>query len=328
MGYKSILTCKQLRNYEEAINLFKAVKPLRGTECRPLGSRKYGRDYSIGMNGDDVECRIGTRESAAITFHPDNTLTLKSFWSGVDCNQMFGQVLGIHAYTERGFDIVVINDIKYVYDGKIMLRIIKPEARYDVDRYEVIEPIRYGDWKLNKSKANKARKQYAGYIKYVNAMCRLRRTDSVNGYAKGEIHFSFDEMDIHFNRANGVYVNSTKHDNKDYLNVDGSALSGTKLHESTHSEHLAKLIGLMSSDKPSDWHKAMCVLVLARSRHGARGDYYTMPISALEDMSKSAIYEWHKKEILEWHQLELGKVPTRTYDGWMRDVKSDSNKNA
>ena len=323
MGYKSILTCPQLRNYEEAINLFKAIKPLRGTERKPLGARRYGHDYSIGMNGDDVECRIGTRESAAITFHPDNTLTLKSFWSGIECNQMFGQVLGIHAYTERGFDIVVINDIKYVYDGKIMLRIVKPDARYDVDRYEVIEPKRYGDWKLNKSRANKARKQYASYINYVNAMCRLRRTDSVNGYAKGEIHFSLDEMDIHFNRANGVYVNTTKHDNKDYFYVDGSVL-----HERTHNEHLAKLIELMSSDKPSDWHKAMCVLVLAKSRHGTRGDYYSMPISALEDMSKSAIYEWHKKEIFEWHKLELGKVPTRTYDRWMHDVKADSNENA
>ena len=318
MGYRSVMACPYIANYERAVALHNSIKPIRGKEVKPLGQRRDANSYSIRMTTEgDVECVLGNRNSA-ITFHPDNTVTLNLFWSGVECNQMFSRVLGVFGYVENRQNIVVINNIKHVYDGRIMLRIKEPNSYDSEDKYEVINPKRFGDWRLNIKKANAVRKSYAGFLTYVRSMVKLRQEKEHGANSEFVIKLSLNEVDEHFKRGETDRYNITKHEVKEYIYVVKGMFNAV---EGMFSKlQLSKIIDLMLSDNTNDWHKVMCCFVVATARYGVRGENYVISAERLKNLCRDAIYEWHKLELFEWKELEIGKVPTKAYDKWMQGV--------
>jgi len=73
MGYNTV-EAPILLDYETALAHYHSVKPIRNKTVRPLGARRYHREASIALLGDDVAL-IYYGQPLTI-WHPDNTLTV------------------------------------------------------------------------------------------------------------------------------------------------------------------------------------------------------------------------------------------------------------
>ena len=312
MGYRTIMNCPYIAGYDKALDLYKKIVPIknRSPEIKPLGARRDADLYSIDIDTCSKDVLIKLGRNVAIAFHPDNTLTLSTFWSGIDCNHLFARVLGINAYTENRLSVVEIGGVKHVYDGNIKLRNTDSATHNPDVKYTVINPKQVGDWKMNREKASEIRKRYSPFLTYVSTMCKLRGEALGHEFEEKEVtvSISFEEMETHFNKDSQSHGGRTKHDIREYAQAVYGGSQGDL--------HLQRVMALIGSDSHEDWHKVMCVIARTKHHYGVR-EYYHITPDELKRHCRQLMYRYHKNECIEWVLLPLGKVPEGKYISWM-----------
>ena len=171
-----------IRSYEDALGRFNSIKPVRGdvNECRPLG-RRSDKYMHITKTGDVVTVWRG---SEGIEFHPDNTVVLNATrW--VKSPQFTSCVLRSDCRHSVG-RFWVTCEVEGVGTGYMPLKRNESKTfkRTSTGSLLMLDPVFPTKHFVNKKKLNEVKKKYAGFIKYVSAVTKLRGQD---GYTLAEL---------------------------------------------------------------------------------------------------------------------------------------------
>jgi hypothetical protein len=112
MGYSNLNNLPRIVSYEEAAFVYKNIKPIRGTEIRPLGNRR-AKHYAIEKRGDAYVCTLYR--------HPVITFGRDEYGRGMATVNM----CGYDTVTTRGFISRIFRTDCYSHKGKTYIEIGK-----------------------------------------------------------------------------------------------------------------------------------------------------------------------------------------------------------
>jgi hypothetical protein len=112
MGYSTLHNLPRIQSYEEAVRVYHNIKPIRGTEIRPLGNRR-AKHYAIEVVGEDVVCKLYG--------HPVITFGRDEYGRGMATVNM----CGYDTVTTRGFISRILGTDCYSRKGKTYIEIGK-----------------------------------------------------------------------------------------------------------------------------------------------------------------------------------------------------------
>jgi hypothetical protein len=194
MGYSTLHNLPRIDSYTSAVRVYHNIKPIRGTEIRPLGNRRAKR-YAIEVVGEDVVCMLYG--------HPVITFSRDEYGRGMATVNM----CGYDTQTTRGFISRILGTDCYSRKGKTYIEIGKratqdPEtgkykvtgAYYLPAHYalqfkvgECINPARVTKKVLDREVTKQLRDKYKESMADAEAMLRLglARYSSGNGMSDG-----------------------------------------------------------------------------------------------------------------------------------------------
>ena len=156
-----------LSTYEEAKRRYESVEPIKGNGrnagIRPLGRRNKPH-FEIVMRDQDVACVCYNTD--VITFHPDNTITIRDggYTSQTTAN-FIKDVLRIGARI-KDHDIVLLGSTR-------LMSKVKLQAEGNA-RYTVIESGTHYTHKLRRKRMTELRKSVAPFMQYARGAIKLR----------------------------------------------------------------------------------------------------------------------------------------------------------
>jgi uncharacterized protein YlzI (FlbEa/FlbD family) len=320
MGYATVRHVPSALNYAQAKKIHDQIKPIRGKDIKPLGQRRDYDQYSVKMNGEDVQ--FVCYRTPVVTYHPDDTITISNGgWASVSTHQFIDQVLGIRANGYRGMTALTINGKKYLIDGNSQSLKMKWEGFSG--NWSILSGIKTQfSYRLKRKEANNVRARYKafadyfkGYIKLRSETIKRRWGDDYTGIciSAQEIAAAFGMSDLHPDQAV-------------WLGTNEILQKGSKKYERAAEEMLA----LITSDDHEKWSKAaLWFFGHDHTVHVAIVDGKAKQFDAVYYMTRRAdlgfkkfdefILKWHAEEVLERVQIAEGKLPNKAYAGWLEE---------
>jgi hypothetical protein len=112
MAFSNMNGLPRIESYQSAVRVYHNIKPIRGTEIRPLG-RRNAKHYAIEVVGEDVVCKLYG--------HPVLTFGRDEYGRGMVTVNM----CGYDTVTTRGFITRVLGTDCYSRKGKTYIEIGK-----------------------------------------------------------------------------------------------------------------------------------------------------------------------------------------------------------
>ena len=190
MTFSNLNNLPRIDSYTSAVRVYHNIKPIRGTEIRPLGNRR-AKHYAIEVVGEDVVCKLYGhpvitfgrdeygRHMATVNMSGYDTVTTRGFISrilGTDCYSYRGKT-----YIEIGKRAVKVNG-KYKVTGAYHL-----PARYPLQLKmgEVLNPVPVKKQVLDREITKQLRDKYKESMADAEIMLRLgmaRFSGGAGGY--------------------------------------------------------------------------------------------------------------------------------------------------
>ena len=317
MGYATVQHVPSAFTYAQAKRVHDQIKPIRGKDIKPLGQRRDYDQYSVKMNGEDVQ--FVCYRTPVVTYHPDDTITISNGgWASVSTHQFIDQVLGIRANGYRGNTVLTIKKHKVIMDSIIGLKL-----RWEGfgGNWSILSGIKTQfSYRLKRKEANNVRARYKafadyfkGYIKLRSETIKRRWGDDYTGIciSAQEIAAAFGMSDLHPDQAVWSGTNEILQ-------------KGSKKYERAAEEMLA----LITSDDHEKWSKAALwffghdhtvhVAIVDGKAKQFDADYYMTRRADLGFKKfDEFILKWHAEEVLERVQIAEGKLPNKAYAGWL-----------
>lgn len=300
----------RLASYNDAVKREATVKPIRGDKdgTKPLGARNK-KHYNIRKDGNDIVVRMHNTD--IVRYHPDDTLTINNGgWVSPTTHDMFSMLLGLKMYTFHyrawvtcfmrraiGTSAPEIVRGDWRLPNNTPVRVVRHENHWLLD--DVEENVTHA---VDRKAANKVRKEYADFRKYLSAMTKLR-TEYVSQP-----------------RWNGPDVTLP------VVKVSRSELEAHNLVDHTavvqanrrFASQATDLMALMRSDDAQDNYRAL--LTIMRSAHEGRYWISSEGISIAPERIGKTLDELimfiHRYEVLEKKPAKQG-VPSRDrYMNW------------
>ena len=300
----------RLASYNDAVKREAIVKPIRGDKngTKPLGARnkKY---YNIRKEGNDIVVRMHATD--IVRYHPDDTITINNGgWVSPTTHDMFSMLLGLKMHTFHyrawvtcfmrraiGSNAPEIVHGDWRLPNNTPVRVVRHENHWLIDDIE--ENVTHA---VNRKAANKVRKEYTEFRKYLSAMTKLR-TEYVsqprwNGpdVTLPVVKVSRSELEAHnlVERTNMVEANRT------------------------YASQADNLKGLIRSNKVEDNYRAL--LTIIRSAHEGRYWISSEGISVSPERIGRTFDElimfMHRYEVLERKPAKLGVATKDRYMNW------------
>jgi len=178
MGYSTLHNLPRIDSYTSAVRVYHNIKPIRGTEIRPLGNRR-AKHYAIDVVGEDVVCKLYG--------HPVITFGRDEYGRGMVTVNMSGY----DTVTTRGFISRILGTDCYSHKGKTYIeigkRLLKENGKYQVTgayylpaRYplqfkmgEVLNPLKVNKKVLDREITKQLRDKFKESMDDAEAMLRL-----------------------------------------------------------------------------------------------------------------------------------------------------------
>lgn len=300
----------RLASYNDAVKREATVKPIRGDAngTKPLGARnkKY---YNIRKEGNDIVVRMHATD--IVRYHPDDTLTINNGgWVSPTTHDMFNMLLGLHmrtfhyrawvtCYMRRaiGSNAPEIVHGDWRLPNNTPVRVVRHENHWLIDDME--ENVTHA---VNRKVANKVRKEYTEFKKYLSAMTKLR-TEYVS-----QPRWNGPDVTL-------PVVKVSRSELEAHNLIDHTTVVEANRRCASQADNLK---GLMRSDKAEDNYRAL--LTIMRSAHEGRYWISSEGISIAPERIGRTFEElvmfMHRYEVLERKPAKRG-VPTRDrYMNW------------
>jgi hypothetical protein len=351
MGYATVMRVPQVTDYGVAKNLHNATKPTRGRspEIRPLGDRRDVDNYSVRMNGDDVEFVL--YRTPVITYRTNGEIVLRTDgWASVSSHQFIARVLSIPARGKSGSSVFKVGKQDYTMTGDSKLVL----CREGTGAWKVLEHETLYGYKASRKALTNVRSRYSEFRKYLGGFINLRQEEHVLNQGRAyerrfnRINFGVQEavnlfgvMDSTYNDAKALnrekigcifgkptklyYFNPTETQKQDHRDAIRK-----------YEENMKAFTDTIVNGQPEDvrhenfYRGAMALLVEwyreSRSTHNAEWvlhDYDMegwVHVDEWMPMIDEAILKYHAEEVLERVALELGKTPNPKYASWISEI--------
>ena len=300
----------RLTTYNDAVKREAIVKPIRGDKngTKPLGARnkKY---YNIRKDGNDIVVKMHNTD--IVRYHPDDTITIQNGgWVSPSTHDMFHMLLGLKMYTfhhrawatafmrkATGSNALEIVRGDWRMPNNVPVKIIPHEGHWLFDGMEPHETH-----SVNRKAANKVRKEYTDFRKYLSAMTKLR-TEYVTQQ-----------------RWNGpdVSIPVVRIGREELVKHDLIAFDAAIFPDRKSAAQADNLKGLMRSDDAQDNYRAL--LTIMRTAH--EGRYWIGPdgISITPERVGKTLDELimfiHRYEVLEKKPAKQGVASRDRYIKW------------
>lgn len=281
-------------DYADAVAREAEIKPIRGTDIKPLGVRR-NKHIRITKDPDGaVVCVFYQTE--VVTFTPKGDIVIYTgSWHTNSTVNFLNSVLGLGYYNHQywqGF---------YLFNRCIWVRDASGHS-YPVKKYNMVF-YRNGTWPLhpkeepayvvhvlNKAGITNVRARYKDFETYLNNMMKLRIDE------RGRVAYSHEEMKEMFG---SIKMGVGKNNEPYYMPALPVSLSVPSHH--TRQEDWEKFQMLIDrcgdEDKTQDYYKAM-LWVLASSGSGAMA-------STVKDIFDRAILRIHRDECFKTKQVPI-----------------------
>ena len=162
---------KYLPDYAAALAHHDSIKPIRGSNCRPMAERTK-KHFNIRTQtnalSDKTNIIVRLHATDIVTYTPDNRIILHMGGRNtISTRAAIHAVAGVHI---AGTNPVWVQD----WDGKHYL--FKDDMELEVQGYrtlKIIDPIYPVIHTLNKKAMNLLRKDYAPFIQYLKGLIKL-----------------------------------------------------------------------------------------------------------------------------------------------------------
>lgn len=340
----SVQYVPRLTNYAQALRMYEKVKPIRGTEKRPLGRRRDHHAYSIRKNADGSIELVNYR-TPVVTLDPPTSEapdTPQFFrvktggWSSVSTRQFIEQTLGIQTSGKGRYSVLHIRGEKYTIRGSEELAL-----SLDRDGWHVHNPAERTSYRINRKASNNVRSRYKKFADYLKGMISLRAEEKVIdsvGNLQSVITFSCEELASVFGVRRSetpvhAYMLNRPGVLKGYLwpkQVNAVVdVQGTDLlmqHENKYYvEKGTQLIQMMLSEDAEQMHKALVwlgVQNMSRAYGYEEGAVLYRPAERVEKNFREFVLRWHADETIETFPTPIGQMPAEKYKSWVGGHKN------
>lgn len=327
-------------SYARAKQIFDQTKPIRGraVEVRPLGKRSYADQFSVRMNGNDVEFVL--YNTPVITYHaPDNTdqqdqptetrITLRSDkWLSYSTYEFIWHQLRVSAVTRSGKTLMRAGepgtrDIKADYLLDFANEPIKLKYNGSQVVFDCPAPAVYG-YRVNRKKANNVMAQFKEFADYLKGFVSLRKEEVEHPYRRTTLQvltFTVGEyrMATRNNtefRHGQTYLTQTPPESSKWME---SASTWAAYVETTDA-----FVGLIKSDQPEDikhenFYRAAVLLFTwdnFLSRFQNDDEQFTVALTS-KDLLREMLYRKFAPQIMDTVKLDDGVVPNTKNAKWM-----------
>jgi hypothetical protein len=300
----------RLASYNDAVKREATVKPIRGDKdgTKPLGARNK-KHYNIRKEGNDIVVRMHNTD--IVRYHPDDTLTINNGgWVSPTTHDMFSMLLGLKMYTFHyrawvtcfmrraiGTSAPEIVRGDWRLPNNTPVRVVRHENHWLLD--DVEENVTHA---VDRKAANKVRKEYADFRKYLSAMTKLR-TEYVS-----QPRWNGPDVTL-------PVVKVSRSELEAHNLVDHTAVVQANRRSASQADNLK---GLMRSDKAEDNYRAL--LTIMRSAHEGRYWISSEGISVSPERIGRTFDElimfMHRYEVLEKKPAKQGVVSRDRYMNW------------
>jgi hypothetical protein len=351
MGYATVMRVPRVTDYGDALRWHDTTKPIRGRspEIRPLGDRKDVDNYSVRMNGEDVEFVL--YKTPVITYKANGEIVLRTDgWASVSSHQFIARVLSIPARGKSGSSVFRLGNQYYTMTGDNTLTLcVEGTGAWKVLEHETL----YG-YKASRKALTNVRSRYSEFRKYLSGFINLRQEERVlhqgRAYERrfNVINFGVQEAVNMFGVMDSTY-NDAKALNREKIDCIFDKptklyyFNPTEVQKQAHRDAIRKYEENMKAftetivnGQPEDvrhenfYRGAMALLVEgyreSRSTHNNEWVLHDYEMDGWVNVNEwmlmvdEAILKYHAEEVLERVQLEVGKTPNPKYASWISEI--------
>jgi len=351
MGYATVMRVPRVTDYGDAKKLHDTTKPIRGRspEVRPLGDRRDVDNYSVRMNGEDVEFVL--YKTPVITYKANGEIVLRTDgWASVSSHQFIARVLSIPARGKSGSSVFRLGNQYYTMTGDNTLTLcVEGTGAWKVLEHETL----YG-YKASRKALTNVRSRYSEFRKYLSGFINLRQEERVlhqgRAYERrfNVINFGVQEAVNMFGVMDSTY-NDAKALNREKIDCIFDKptklyyFNPTEVQKQAHRDAIRKYEENMKAftetivnGQPEDvrhenfYRGAMALLVEgyreSRSTHNNEWVLHDYEMDGWVNVNEwmlmvdEAILKYHAEEVLERVQLEVGKTPNPKYASWISEI--------
>jgi hypothetical protein len=351
MGHATVMRVPQVTDYGDALRWYNTTKPIRGRspEIRPLGDRKDVDNYSVRMNGDDVEFVL--YRTPVITYRTNGEIVLRTDgWASVSSHQFIARVLSIPVRGKSGSSVLRVGKQDYTMTGNNTLTLcVEGTGAWRVLAHEKL----YG-YKANRKALTLVRSRYSEFRKYLGGFINLRQEEHVlhqgRAYERrfNRINFGVQEAVNLFGVMDSTY-NDAKALNREkidcifgkptklyYFNPTETQKQDHRDAVRKYEENMKAFTDTIVNGQPEDvkhqnfYRGAVALLVEgyreSRSTHNNEWILHDYDMEGWVNVNEwmllvdEAILKYHAEEVLERVQLEVGKTPNPKYASWISEI--------
>lgn len=320
-----------LRHYADAQYAYNNIKPVRGSNVRPLGARRDKQYQVVRLGADTEPYSYAARlwETNVITFHPDNTIVIEhGGWATALTMAFVQSVLGIKAYRTRGACVYEVNGIKYSIKGKGSKLVLQAEEGRLCPSYNVKQAQTHKQWAVNRTAANNVRGRVKGFRDYLRGFISLReeivpiRWRGDMAMIKVGVDELCDQLGIHQSPNGATFITTDPFYRIDQKGTD------------RHLQKLDAFYNLIRNDQPEEtrlanYYKAALGL-LTGSRpmipiDGITTDVFEFESQGLIAYFDEVLFKYFSDEVFVLKDVPEGQVPSNKYDTWVNMPKSLGN---
>lgn len=180
MFQRSSCNIDHIYGYAQACERYDSIVPIRGTNIRPLSSRRYKHMQILKHDNGDIACRL--YETDVITFKEMPKLNgyvvvRLGGWASPTTSEFVNAVLGLRTWL---FDNRMW--CMAAHEGSVRNFPLDSHKGNDfflnlMGDWAIMDPKRHYVHKVNRAGANNVRKRYADFRAYIDRTVRLRADD-------------------------------------------------------------------------------------------------------------------------------------------------------
>jgi hypothetical protein len=279
---------KRIRTYEQALDHLENSTPIRGKGANggriPLGFRHRTAEFYLEMNADkSIDCMC--YRTAVVSFKPDGNIVLQNGgWSSITTCMFIEEVLGIGSRVSDSTVNVYFNGGAYKVANELCLKWVDGRLTALNQEPSVVH-------RVNRRKANEARKPYAEFVKFFTGMMKLREDGLIT--------------DEEYVNVFGVDEARGGHTVKADMPMDISLRCEAEVNLIT---------GMMQSKNPQTMYKA-CLLIVKQfgRRHYWKNMGFSMQPQSVKKAVDNFVFAKHKDTIFDVEVIPVGVIKK---DGW------------
>jgi hypothetical protein len=170
MGFSTFTDMPRLHNYKQAYEHWKMIKPLRGSDVRPLCPTTNGRrkkHLRIEVTDEAVQCWL--YRTPVVTYYSNGDIEIDNEYPSQSTNSFVSELLGNDAsmcFRSGGTWLYTYAGWWLVKDGLVLRRNTKGHL-------EPINPHQHYIYKIDRKAIKNVRKQYAAFRAHVQNIAKL-----------------------------------------------------------------------------------------------------------------------------------------------------------